>query len=534
MNTYSGKRIRLSIEGEDDCAHISTSTALIETEKPSETVRCVTETPKVLPDDLPNEVLSEIFAYTHAAHELNTSARHPLNPHAQARMLRNVSKRWKGIAERTISMWQDFEIDPSGVPSWASPNHPGKSSAKEKQAQKMMELWLSFAFSPDNGFGKLNFVFRTYSTDTWTKVEKEVLRALKKVSDSWHYVHLEMNKSLIPELRPIQGKLGNLEWLGFVLHSEPEALLPSRRFGNVTPQEFILRVFSNAPKLRTLSTRGVVPLGPTESDDWIYSFPWEQLDRVEITEDRSWAESYNLLSRVAESAKTIQINSNDREHFRGAIPILTLPAARCLMYVDCNTQDIGNSILNHLDLPNLTELSIDDASGRFEDFNTLSVLLASCSPRLTLLELRCHGRPICVWPRFLVPRVEESLIRLSMKLIGIGIDVEERDGRLVIVDDLIQKLAEWIHLTLRNLRDLVVILDIDNDTSMEILTACIVELRNVLQAGFGPGRTREQRFDIMIVVKGNSTLVADTLRGAWRNISRMYQVDEERVIILED
>ncbi|KAJ8093998.1 hypothetical protein PM082_009885 [Marasmius tenuissimus] len=199
-------------------------------------------------------------------------------------------------------MWQDFEITADSAPSWTWATISSPEGLK--QAQYMIDSWLFLAYPPDNDFGRLNFIFRTGSTTSCTDIEREVLRTLVRCSDSWQYTTPEMHLSLASELRPIRGKVNNLEWLNLIVHGA-DGLSPSRPFGNVSPQECLTALFSVAPRLRAFSSKGVSP--GTHARNWRTTLPWQQLERIDIIQSKSVWETYNVL-KFAESAEVIRMD----------------------------------------------------------------------------------------------------------------------------------------------------------------------------------------------------------------------------------
>ncbi|KAL0570691.1 hypothetical protein V5O48_011266 [Marasmius crinis-equi] len=480
----------------------------------------------------PDEILSEVFAYTHASHELNTPARHPLHPHAQPRILRDVCRRWRGVAEETRTMWRDFEVTPAGAPPWLSSDDP--SPKKEKRARDMVKKWLAFAFLEDSGHGRLSFIFRTASLDGCTTVEREVLRELGKHSRLWQFVHLEMDISLITELVLIHGQLDNLEWLDLVLHGA-DTVSPSNQFGNLSPREFALHVFSVAPQLRTFSSRGVSPSAPLHS--WNVQFPWQELVRVDITDDRSLLESYNVL-KLATSAEVISMEGSlTREVLRASVPMITLPSAKCLLYTARAHQASTDDIFRYIDLPNLTELSIDDSSGSLNYYFNLRQLLQRCNPTIRWLELRCscrgEGKAGGAWFMWLLNGIENSLEYLSLEVVVTGEYVKEKEGRLIVMHDILRSLGVWVWLGAAQLKELVLMVDIGEDVDYKGMAACMLDFERLLRDTYSRRRRAKRQLEVTVVVKGSCELTK-RLREKWKGIATALEVDEERVVVLQE
>ncbi|KAL0575334.1 hypothetical protein V5O48_006636 [Marasmius crinis-equi] len=470
---------------ENDTASSLTRREIISTE------RIGTNAPTIIIDDFPNELLSEIFILAHASHKLNSPARHPLHPRAQARILRNVSSRWRGVAERTRSIWQDFEITTKGSPCF------------------------------------------------WTKVEREVLRTLKKHSDSWQYTVLEINRSLIAELSSIHRKISNLERLDLVLYKE-FGEWPIGLFANAGPQEVLIDIFSHAPKLKSFTSRGVSP--SLETIPWRHGLPWPQLERIDITERHTILESYNFLNGAG-SVETICINAPSGRTlfaFNSSfdLPIL-LPSVRCLFYRH-NSRNEGNSILCHLKLPNLVELSVDDAVGANTCLTASQRLLERSIPDLKCMELKCSSRSyVCCdgteggWYMKLIDRVRQSLEYLSLDVVlpRRGVKKGRENVPLVLMNNMMNILGNWLMMGLGKLEDLVLMINIGDDVDSETLATCVDDLKNLMRKNLF--RRKERWVDITILVYGFPE-VTHGIRQEWKKMSSTLGVDEETVVVLQE
>ncbi|KAK1215552.1 hypothetical protein PQX77_021856 [Marasmius sp. AFHP31] len=487
--------------------------------------------------DFPNEILSEIFTFTHAAHDLGSPARHPLQSDSQARVLLNVNKRWRNVAQQTHSMWQDFEITSESAPSWVQSDN----SENSKRARYMMNSWLSLAYSPDDSLGRLNFIFRTGSTTRCTYLEREVLQTLIRRSQYWQYVTLETHVSLISDLWPIQGNVKSLEWLDLVVHGA-DGLPPSPRFRNVSPQEFLVNVFSVAPRLRTFSSKGVSP--STSTRNWGTTFPWQQLERVEIVQNRSVWEAYNVL-KFAKSAETICVDVTEMGGFtyytsQGIFAPITLPSVRCLLYTE-RTGDFADNILHHLNLPNLTELSFDDSCGSLSYYQSpLSRLTRKWGHNFTWLELQFSFRGECERPwKWYVsllchPQPFKALEYISFDIVAAQSTVTRERGYPVIMDDIISTLGaafagSWFKCP--RLEELVLRINIADDLDANVVQSCVEQLKDFLK-GSCEWKGKEA-LEITIVMRGPRE-ATEQLRRHWKVCSKIMEHDEERVVILQD
>ncbi|KAL0064958.1 hypothetical protein AAF712_008080 [Marasmius tenuissimus] len=483
--------------------------------------------------DFPNEILSEIFTFTHAAHDLGSPARHPLQSDSQARMLLNVNQRWRNTAQQTRSMWQDFEITSESAPSWAQSDNLENS----KRARYMMDSWLSLAYSPDHSHGRLNFIFRSGSTTSCTDLEREVLRTLIKRSHSWQYATLETHVSLISDLWPIQGN-----WLDLVVHGA-DGLPPSRQFGNVPPQEFLMDLFSVAPRLRVFSSKGVSP--STIMCHWGTTFPWQQLKRVDITQNKSVCEAYNVL-KFAKSAETIRVDVTETEGFTSWRPkdvfaSITLPSVQCLLYTE-RTGDYADNILYHLDLPNLTELSVDDSCGSLRYYQTpLERLAKSCGRNLTWLELQFsfrgdYRRQPQEWYDSLLyhARHFKALEYISLDIVVARSTVTRKLGYMVIMDNILATVGSRFErgcFECPRLEELVLRVDIADDVDTDVVRSCVGQVKKFLEESCK--WEGKEALGITIVMKGPKEATKQ-LSKQWRDYAELGGYDEERIVILQD
>ncbi|KAL0064963.1 hypothetical protein AAF712_008087 [Marasmius tenuissimus] len=231
-------------------------------------------------------------------------------------------------------------------------------------------------------------------------------------------------------------------------------------------------------------------------------------------------------------------SSSIEETIRGAqhaFAQITLPSTKCLIYTE-RTGGFVNNILHYLNLPNLTELNVEDFYGSLVSYQSpLARLMQACGPNLTWLEFRCsyHGdwERRYRWYSHLLHDVRhfKSLESLSLNIVVARSTVTRREADSpVIMDDIIRSLCGafavgWLDCP--RLEELVLRVDIQaNDVDADVVPTLLDQLKFFLREScVWKGK---EALEITIVMRGPREATEQLCRY-WKNYSEKMEHNEE-------
>ncbi|KAL0569099.1 hypothetical protein V5O48_012875 [Marasmius crinis-equi] len=275
-----------------------------------------------------------------------------MNPKAYPHDIRNVSRRWRWIADNLRRLWDRVALI----------HHPLLYTQKETELKKeMVDRWFASACgepSPSRDVGNrrhISFRLRTGCADILTDAEKISVRALNKYSRHWRHAVFNIHPRLLERFTAARGQLDNLLSLHLTLQDSCGPSLQST-----------INVFELAPKLQSVHCDGV---WDSFLDKHIINLPWHQITTISI-EERSTFDFFHTM-KFATSATTALVRPASLFAELGSEqPLLNLPKLRSLYYLtqddyasgkDDDYEEEEGGLFGYLELPGLDHLLIEDA-----------------------------------------------------------------------------------------------------------------------------------------------------------------------------
>ncbi|KAK1218126.1 hypothetical protein PQX77_019204 [Marasmius sp. AFHP31] len=219
---------------------------------------------------VPPEILRQIFAAACDSYEDDSFDLNPMNPHAQAHVIRNVSKKWRMIMDTQRECWTRISF---------AKHLCVFTKEKADIVGTMISRWLLTACgTEEDGHQKskrhISFYFRTVFMNRMTVAERISVQYLNLYSMFWNRAVLEIDPSLTVAFAPARSRVGNLTSLHLIFPHGGDS-------GDIRFARSAMMGFEVAPKLKHFYFGG--RWDPT-MDTMFSVLPWNQVTHVEVAE----------------------------------------------------------------------------------------------------------------------------------------------------------------------------------------------------------------------------------------------------------
>ncbi|KAL0058586.1 hypothetical protein AAF712_014732 [Marasmius tenuissimus] len=381
---------------------------------------------------LPPEILRAILRATCDSYDDLAFELSPMNPQAQPHVFRNVSAKWRTLADSERHLWQRISV----AHHILLPDDGVSAGA----ARAVMERWLISACGTDRmgywGQNKqISFGFSTVFGKRLTRAEEIAVGLLLKYSMYWHRVVLRIHPIMLSVFSPATRRIDNLASLHLIFTS-----LEGRE-GN--EYERFMTLFKVAPRLKHFHFGGGLHscLGKA-----LLALPWNQITRVEVTERANYDFYYVMKHAVCATSALVRPVKVSGDHVLNK-PRLELPKLRELNYEAYDDIDSSflfrwkqakGGLLGHMVLPGLDTLVLESVPDDRSCEEALKMLHRSHS-KITYLVLRC---PECKMPSnwaesscSLINAARETLKSLRIERCGAGALTYILDSLATMLDD---------------------------------------------------------------------------------------------------